>query len=596
MNERLFTAMSRALVLGAVLWLGGAIMWVTMPLAEGLPGEVAPEKPRLVAMEFAGPHAEPSRDAFLAELAPSVTAVPPAEGRGLAVVAGQVREAPRGLLLTVLLYDGAGGRLIESFEVRLRGDGTIGPGGVEQIETVVRPLVVAVAQEMEDKLAAAREEELAAAQERENQLAAKQQSARDEAVAEEVDTQAEQAPPRAPHERPLWSQSQFAFQAQSDYGSAPAFDDEFVIGFYSQRVNFEWASPSGVEVDSALVFEAATWNLDNPRFAAVGMRTVIDTVPQALPLQTSLFTASGDDPTAQRLEALLRFDRLSIASELGPARIRVGRQNYQVGVGTVLRLWDHVLTPLPPARPATQFRPGIDSVRLDLGVTRSLSFMVAHAIAVNWDQLDDKADLFRLDNARSLAQVGYAFTGGQLFGAAGVLHKMPVVGGGGMRQFGSYLLRTEGAFVFEENATATQSSFAMAMLAAQYVSPSAWTAGIEAGYSGFGALDPDDYLEVLIDPRLQGRRVPAALGQVLMSGFTAIPLHQRVSAVGVVLVNPIDGSGFVAPQVTVTDGVATQVTLQLVAPWGARPDEPLVPTSETALLPLQLLVNATHTF
>jgi hypothetical protein len=373
---------------------------------------------------------------------------------------------------------------------------------------------------------------------------------------------------------------------RDDEGPAQAFDGTYSLALLSARLMVEPTLVHGVDLDTAVQLDTATWNLANPSFAALGADAVLVSVPHALPLQWML-----TGPSAERLEARVRFDRLALRTHAGPVTLSVGRMAHELGIARLFPNLD-VIARMPVTAPPTDYRPGIDSARLDIA-GKAVTFSMIYAAAGEW--ADSRWGAVDRDRARMAAFLSYSteHTRAQLL--ASVLRTMPFFGAGYERSAGAFSVLGEAAIGLDHDALERRPYFVLGTAGIAY-HPGTALFTIEGTYFGYGASDPADYPMVLAGQRLRDEDVPFLFGTLQVAAAVRVPLYRdRVSQTTYAFVNVHDPSLYLEEQLDVTTRWGG-VRVGVVVPFAKRPVEQLVPNTELAFVTPSLRVETRVTF
>jgi hypothetical protein len=265
-------------------------------------------------------------------------------------------------------------------------------------------------------------------------------------------------------------------------------------------------------------------------------------VGEALPLSHTLIDDGG-------ARALLRADRLSVTYEVGPLKLKVGRQALSFGQGRVFTPLDRV-SPFSPAAVDREYKPGVDAVRLD-------GFW---GVAGEWTLLAAQRGEWTLDHSVFGAQVKDSFKGWDVgllglwvsgdrvvgLSLAGAIGEVSVYGDG------SWTWRaTSGTLARADELRGVDSTFVRATFGGSW----SWVAGgggsltLESSWLSDGASDPDEYLISATDPRVaQGERW--LLGQAYTSLAVTQALTPLINASLSVIGNLLDPSALIGPSLT----------------------------------------------
>jgi hypothetical protein len=264
-----------------------------------------------------------------------------------------------------------------------------------------------------------------------------------------------------------------------------------------------------------------------------------------------------------------RIDRLLWSIEVPHAIVTLGRQPVSFGAGTIFTPMD-VVNPFAPGTIDTEYKPGVDTARLDLfgGVATRASLLVTWVgEAPIYDEDIDPG----LDDLILGGSGGVTIGTTDLFGLALLARNEPVLGVGFSGSIGPVGLRGEGTFTVPSEDAAETDPFVRAMLGSDFRPTSTTNVSAEVYLQTFGASDPSGYLELLAGPRYQR-------GEVWQTGRTyaavagAQEITPLVTASAAVIANVEDPSALIAP--TVSWSVANEAVLAagMYAGVGERPE------------------------
>jgi hypothetical protein len=358
-----------------------------------------------------------------------------------------------------------------------------------------------------------------------------------------------------------------------DYGPAHAFDGFLSVQFGSARIMATAAPLDWLSLDSHGVVEIAAMNIDSPLLAALGADAVIVTAPEALPLQASYYDR------AARFQARARFDRLNARATAGPVAVVLGRQPISIGFASLFPLLDRIV-PVPITALEREYVPGIDAAQVEAKL-EDTTVRAIYAFGGDWDANGRGA--FATRRAIFAATVESDLLGGKVVGLAAVVRDMPLAGIGYRRKLDSVGFTAELAGVAENSPVTTSGGFVMATAGVDLELRSGTYLLFETCYLGFAATDPRDYPALLTDKRLLDGDLPLYFNRHQAGVLVRQPLPRSMS-VSLLALAAADGSGVVIPTLTVgrDDGLAAKLVVHV--PFGARPDQALVPNSEYALV------------
>lgn len=267
----------------------------------------------------------------------------------------------------------------------------------------------------------------------------------------------------------------------------------------------------GLRLDVHWAFAAQTAGADT---GVVGLGTGVGlAAPELIDLTWN--------PDAGELRLQHRIDRLALAAKLPGVDLTVGRQPISFGVGRFFTPLD-LVNPFHPATIDTEYKPGVDALRVDAyaGVSSRLTLSAAWAGAplTGKDQRQPTQPV--LDDL-VLAAAGQVTVGvTDLLGFAGDVHGEPVVGLGAVSAVGPVGVHAEATLTLP----ADEDPFVRAVAGADGRPTTTTSLAGEVYVQSFGATDPADYLATLTSPR-------AARGEIWQMGqlYAALAVAQELT-------------------------------------------------------------------
>lgn len=269
------------------------------------------------------------------------------------------------------------------------------------------------------------------------------------------------------------------------------------------------------------------------------------------------WTAFDEDLTIQG-----RVDRAVIAWTPDGFALTVGRQPISFGNGAFFTPLD-LVNPFTPAVIDTEYKPGVDAVRLDLYRGTATSLTLATAWAGGW-------------NARGLIVAAYGRTN------VGVTDLGLFLGGvRGDLVAGTSLATGIGAVGLSGDLAVTlpaddRDPFVRATVGSLFRPTSKTTVMAELYVQTLGSTRPETHLRTTVDPRFQRSEI-----WLMGVGYAALSVAQelRPTLTGAVAVigNVLDPSAFLAPSLTWSAADDVSFAAGGFVGLGARPD-PLAPT------------------
>ncbi|MDP6932005.1 MAG: hypothetical protein QGG40_03775 [Myxococcota bacterium] len=254
-----------------------------------------------------------------------------------------------------------------------------------------------------------------------------------------------------------------------------------------------------------------------------------------------------------------RTDRLRLRYRQGPVDVSVGRQPITLGAGLVFTPMD-LVNPFHPATIDTEYKPGVDAVRID-GFSGMSSGTLVGAYSGSWDA-----------EGTVLALAGQSTVG--LFDIGGMLGAIRGDAVGGVTTRGGI-----GPVAVHGDVTLTlpaerhdEDPFVRAVTGAM-LTDGTRSLTAELYLQTLGATDPDDYLEQASGERyLQGELW--AMGTAYAALMGAYDLGGLWSASMMSLVNLTDISALVAPSLSVSVGDNAVASAGAFLGLGERPPDP----------------------
>lgn len=238
------------------------------------------------------------------------------------------------------------------------------------------------------------------------------------------------------------------------------------------------------------------------------------TAPELVPLSFSPDT--GDQLTIRH-----RIDRLVLSAKLPKVDLTLGRQPISFGTGRFFTPMD-LVNPFHPATIDTEYKPGVDAVRVDAyaGTATHLTAVAAWAGEPVIGDNPRDADRPVLDDT-VLALTGQATVGvTDLLAFVGSVHAEPVFGLGTSGSIGPVGVHGEATLTLP----ADDDPFVRAVVGADGRPTGTTTLMGEVYYQSFGAADPSGYLDALDSPRFERGEV-WQMGQL----YAAVAVSQEIT-------------------------------------------------------------------
>ena len=237
------------------------------------------------------------------------------------------------------------------------------------------------------------------------------------------------------------------------------------------------------------------------------------TAPEAVPLTWTPDTGSS-------VSVQGRFDRLVLGASVPHVELALGRQAVSFGTGVFFAPMD-LVNPFHPATIDTEYKPGVDALRVDAFAGVSSQLTVTAAWAGDAPLVGEDAEEVDLEGA-VLAAAGRTTVGvTDLLAFAGLVHAEPVFGLGSASSIGPVGVHGEATLTLPEG---DEDPFVRAVAGADW-RPTGTTTLMAEGYvQTFGATDPDGYLEVAESERF-------TRGEIWQMGrsYAALTVMQEVT-------------------------------------------------------------------
>ncbi len=280
-------------------------------------------------------------------------------------------------------------------------------------------------------------------------------------------------------------------------------------------------------------------------------------------------TWEADTGNTSRIQG--RTDRAVVTLSRPGVDVALGRQPVTFGSGMIFTPMD-VVNPFTPATIDTEYKPGIDALRVDgyAGVAGQVTGVAAWARSR--PATDPNAGPAELSDAL-LAVAGQGTVGvTDLQGLVALARAEPVIGLGVLTGIGPVGVHGEGTLTWPVEDARESEPFVRAVVGADGRPTSTTFLAGEVAYQGTGATDPAEYLEVAEGPRF-------ARGEIWQMGrwYAALSVAQEVtpllSTSLAVISNLADPSALVAPGLSWSVDDNSVVTVGGYVGVGARPKE-----------------------
>lgn len=272
--------------------------------------------------------------------------------------------------------------------------------------------------------------------------------------------------------------------------------------------------------------------------------------PEVLELS---WTAFEDDLTLRG-----RVDRLSLAWSTPGFDLTVGRQPITFGHTNVFTPLD-LVNPFNPAFIDQEYKPGVDAIRADVYAGFASQLTLAAAYAGSWDRDGLVVAAYGQSTVR-VTDIG-------LF--VGSVRGDTVFGTTVVTSIGAVGLTTDATFTLPAD---DQDPFVRAAVGAFFRPTTKTTITLEGYVQTLGATNTDDLLKTTLDPRFQRGEL-----WLMGAGYVAVAVSQEISPMitgsAAAVVNPLDGSAFVAPNLAWSVANNVDVVLGGFVGLGKRPDD-----------------------
>ncbi|MFT4626556.1 MAG: hypothetical protein ACI8PZ_005233 [Myxococcota bacterium] len=253
-----------------------------------------------------------------------------------------------------------------------------------------------------------------------------------------------------------------------------------------------------------------------------------------------------------------RTDRLALKATAGQVDVTLGRQPVTFGSGMFFAPLD-LVNPFFPTTIDTEYKPGIDALRVDTYIGGTGRISAVGAYAGDWAADGMSGALY--------GQATAAVTDLGLF--VGWIRGDAVVGATTMTSVGPVALHADGAVTVPVETE--EEPFFRGVLGADYRPTGTTTLSGEAYVQTLGTTDPDRYLEQLSSDRF-ARGELFTVGVAYLGLAVAQEITPTVMGSLAVLTNPVDPSALVIPNVSASIGDNTAIAVGAYAGVGARPE------------------------
>ncbi|MBZ5556251.1 MAG: hypothetical protein LAO77_03145 [Acidobacteriia bacterium] len=248
------------------------------------------------------------------------------------------------------------------------------------------------------------------------------------------------------------------------------------------------------------------------------------------------------------------IDRAAVHVRLPRANVTIGRQAIGWGRGVLFGAVD-LFAPFTPLEADREWRRGVDAVRADVKLADRVSL---DAVGAFGDSLDRSVAAARLRGYAGTADVEVM---------AGKRASDAFAGATSSIAIGDVEVHGEAARFGDVMKAVAGGSY-------RFPLGHGLLTFVEYHYSGYGATSPAAILALLQDPAFRERYLRGdtqILGRHAVAALTSYEVSPEISLAGQWLHDPADGSGVVAPSLTITPGDRWSVLVSGYAPYGRAP-------------------------
>jgi hypothetical protein len=250
----------------------------------------------------------------------------------------------------------------------------------------------------------------------------------------------------------------------------------------------------------------------------------------------------------------VEIDRAALHVQLPRANVTIGRQAIGWGRGVLFGAVD-LFAPFTPLEADREWRRGVDAVRADVKLADRVSLDAVGALGES------------LDRSIAAARVrGYAGKA-DVEVMAGRRATDPFAGATSSIAIGDVEIHGEAARFGDVMKAVAGGSY-------RFPLGHGLLTYVEYHYSGYGATSAAAIFTLLQDPAFQERYVRGdtqILGRHAVAALTSYECSPEIALAGQWLHDPADGSGVVAPSLTITPGDRWSVLVSGYAPYGRAP-------------------------
>jgi hypothetical protein len=277
-------------------------------------------------------------------------------------------------------------------------------------------------------------------------------------------------------------------------------------------------------------------------------------LPMEAPAPYRLWQLDWSVASSTNAEWRAEIDRAAVHVQLPRANVTIGRQAIGWGRGVLFGAVD-LFSPFTPLEADREWRRGVDAVRADVKLADRVSL---DAVGAFGESLDQSVAAARLRGYAGTADVEVM---------AGKRASDPFAGATSSIAIGDVEVHGE---------VARFSDVMKAVAGGSYRFPlgHGLLTYVEYHYSGYGAPTTAAMLALLQDPAFQERYLRGdtqILGRHAVAALTSYEWSPEITLAGQWLHNPADGSGVIAPSLTITPGDRWSVLVSGYAPYGRAP-------------------------
>jgi hypothetical protein len=318
-------------------------------------------------------------------------------------------------------------------------------------------------------------------------------------------------------------------------------------GFWRFRLEPSARLSDIVSVEGALEQRLRVFSTTSPGVGAGVLPTEANAPYRLRQLDWSVASSANADWRAE-------IDRAALHVQVPRANVTIGRQAIGWGRGVLFGAVD-LFAPFTPLEADREWRRGVDAVRADVKIADRVSLDAVGALGAS------------LGRSIAAARVrGYAGRA-DVEVMAGRRATDPFAGATSSIAIGDVEIHGEAARFGDVMKAVAGGSY-------RFPVGHGLLTYVEYHYSGYGATSAAAILPLLQDPAFQERYVRGdtqILGRHAVAALTSYECSPEIALAGQWLHDPADGSGVVAPSLTITPGDRWSVLVSGYAPYGRAP-------------------------